>query len=190
MKKFNLLFVFFFFTNLVFAESEEVKIIFTTSLGEYTLELYPEEAPKTVENFLSYVDEGYYDGTIFHRVIPGFMAQGGGFEPGLKQKATKQPVANESTNGISNERGTIAMARTQDPHSATSQFFINVQDNWSLDAQGTKFGYTVFGKVVSGMNVIDQIVNTPTTTVRPYRDVPAKDVVIISAKRIITTAVE
>jgi len=160
------------------------QVVIETTLGSFTLELYPDDAPATVENFLQYVDSGFYENTLFHRVIPGFMAQGGGFTKGMVQKATKNPVKNESMTGRSNERGTIAMARTNDPDSATSQFFVNVKDNWSLDAKGPQHGYTVFGAVTSGMDVVDKIVNVPTTSKNYFRDVPKEDVVILSTKRV------
>src|SRR6516225_12147773 len=147
-----------------------------TSLGAITLELYPDKAPATVQNFLAYVAEGFYDNTIFHRVIPGFMIQGGGFEPGMKQKKTKAAIQNESSNGLMNKRGTIAMARTSDPNSATAQFFINVKDNAFLDQPTSKdgYGYAVFGKVIEGMDVVDKIKVVPTGP----GDVPNEPVVV------------
>jgi cyclophilin family peptidyl-prolyl cis-trans isomerase len=159
------------------------KVTFETSLGSFTLALYPDEAPKTVANFLAYVDEGFYDGTLFHRVIPRFVVQGGGFEAGMERKRPGAPVVNESDNGLKNTRGTISMARTRDPDSATSQFFINLRHNPSLDFQGGRPGYTVFGEVTEGMEVIEKIVQMPTTTVGPYSDVPEEDVVVVSARR-------
>ncbi len=157
-----------------------------TSLGAITLELAEDQAPKTVENFLGYVREGFYDGTIFHRVIDGFMIQGGGFTADFQQKETRPPIRNEADNGLKNQRGTIAMARTGDPHSATAQFFINVQDNSALDyraptSQG--WGYAVFGKVVDGMDVVDQIRQVPTGAGGPggrFSDVPTSPVTIKS----------
>jgi cyclophilin family peptidyl-prolyl cis-trans isomerase len=156
-----------------------------TSLGAMTIELDDAKAPLTVANFLGYVDEGYYDGTIFHRVIPNFMIQGGGFEPGMKQKPTKGQIKNESTNGLSNTRGTLAMARTNVPDSATSQFFVNVQDNLFLDrAQAQdRVGYCVFGKVISGLDVLDKIKKVPTGSKAGHKDVPVQDVTIVSVKR-------
>ncbi|MFO7640867.1 MAG: peptidylprolyl isomerase [Candidatus Competibacteraceae bacterium] len=157
-----------------------------TSLGSITLELAEDQAPKTVENFLGYVREGFYDGTIFHRVIDGFMIQGGGFTADFQQKATRPPIQNEADNGRKNQRGTIAMARTGDPHSATAQFFINVQDNPALDHRAPTpqgWGYTVFGKVIDGMDVVDQIRRVPTGRGGPggrFADVPATPVVIES----------
>ena len=152
-----------------------------TSLGTITLELYADKAPETVKNFLAYVAAGHYDNTIFHRVIDGFMIQGGGFEPDMKQKPAGAPVKNEADNGLRNERGTIAMARTSDPHSATAQFFINVKDNGFLDhtapnSQG--WGYCVFGKVVDGMDVVDKIRAVKTSSRGFHQDVPVEDVII------------
>lgn len=158
--------------------SANPRAVIHTSLGDITLELFAEAAPVTVENFTSYVRDGFYDGTIFHRVISHFMIQGGGMTPDLKAKATAEPIVNESASGISNARGTIAMARTADPNSATSQFFINVQDNPSLDHKPTAPGYTVFGKVVEGMDVVDEIRFVETTSMPPYHDVPVEPVVI------------
>lgn len=149
-----------------------------TSKGAMVLELYPDKAPKTVANFLDYVKSGFFDGTIFHRVIPGFMIQGGGFTPDMQQKPTRDPVQNESNNGLSNERGTIAMARTSDPNSATAQFYINVVDNSSLNFSGGRLGYTVFGKVVEGMDVADAISKVPTTRRGRMSDVPQEPVEI------------
>jgi peptidyl-prolyl cis-trans isomerase B (cyclophilin B) len=160
-----------------------------TSAGTIRLELYPGKAPKTVENFLRYVKEGHYDGTVFHRVIAGFMIQGGGFDASFRQKPTRAPVVNEAQAGIKaglkNEVGTIAMARTSDPNSATAQFFINVNDNTFLnwgDARGDGHGYAVFGKVVAGMDVVTKIAKSPTGAGGPFRsDVPREAVVIQSA---------
>lgn len=158
--------------------SANPKAVIHTSLGEITLELYASEAPATVENFLSYARDGFYNDTVFHRVISHFMIQGGGLTADLKTKPTADPVVNESSNGISNARGTIAMARTSDPDSATSQFFINVQDNPNLDNRPMAPGYTVFGKVVEGMEVVDEIRFVETTSMPPYHDVPVEPVVI------------
>ncbi|NNC99804.1 MAG: peptidyl-prolyl cis-trans isomerase, partial [Gammaproteobacteria bacterium] len=154
-----------------------------TSLGTIELALDSENAPATVENFLAYVKDKHYDGTVFHRVIPGFMIQGGGFAPGMSQKPTKAPVSNEANNGLLNEEFTIAMARTNDPHSATSQFFINVNDNRSLNFSSETsrgWGYAVFGKVVSGQDVVKKIEAVATGRVGPHGDVPLEDVVIES----------
>lgn len=154
-----------------------------TSVGTIRVELYPSKAPKTVENFLKYVRDGHYDGTIFHRVIPGFMIQGGGMTPDMTQKKTRPPIPIESKNGLKNEVGTIAMARTSDPNSATSQFFINVNNNGFLDYPGQDgHGYTVFGKVVSGMDVVNKIVNVPTGSRGMHQNVPRTPVVIESAR--------
>lgn len=175
------------------------KVLLKTSQGDITIELNDEKAPKSVENFLSYVKEGYFDKTVFHRVIDGFMIQGGGFElkedGSIEQKVTKAPVENEAKNGLKNERGSIAMARTSDPHSGTSQFFINHKDNDRLDYPSFDgWGYAVFGKVVDGMDVVDAIAKVATGTKplksrmgedvieRPMRDVPKENVVIESVK--------
>ena len=165
---------------------EAPRVVLETNHGNIILELYPDKAPQSVGNFLAYVDEGYYSGTIFHRVIDGFMIQGGGFTDDMTQKSTKNGVPNEADNGLKNSLGTVAMARTTDPHSATSQFFINLVDNAPLDHTDKTprgWGYTVFGKVVDGMDVVDAIAKAPTGTVGPFRDVPSETVVIISAQR-------
>jgi len=156
-----------------------------TNYGVITLKLDAEKAPETVANFEQYVKDGHYDGTIFHRVIDNFMIQGGGFEAGMKQKQTNAPIKNEANNGLSNKRGTIAMARTMDPHSASAQFFINVKDNNFLDhtaptSQG--WGYAVFGEVVEGMDVIDKIRTVKTTSKAGHQDVPVEDVVVEKAE--------
>ena len=156
-----------------------------TSLGVITIELFEKEAPVTVANFLRYVDEQFYDGLIFHRVIRGFMIQGGGFDKDMNQKATRAPIRNEAANGLKNDRYTIAMARTPDPHSATAQFFINVADNAFLDYSSPTpqgWGYAVFGKVVKGQEVVDAIAGVKTTTHYPHRDVPAEPIVINKAE--------
>ena len=155
-----------------------------TSMGTITLELYPDQAPKTVENFLQYVRDGQYKGTLFHRVIPGFMIQGGGFSVDFVQKKTRPPVQNEANNGLKNGVGAIAMARTRDPHSATAQFFINVKDNDFLNYPGQDgWGYAVFGKVVKGMDVVNKIAALETGAGGPFgSDVPRKPVVIEDAK--------
>jgi peptidyl-prolyl cis-trans isomerase A (cyclophilin A) len=160
---------------------------FQTSHGDFTVELFPKEAPKTVENFLRYVDESFFDGTIFHRVIPGFVIQGGGLEPGFQQKKTHPPIQNEADNGLKNTRGTLSMARTNDPNSATSQFFVNLQDNDFLDHKPGSFGYAVFGRVTEGMDVIDRIASVSTGRRRGYDDAPLEDVVVFSVKRIEST---
>ncbi|GAC1390647.1 MAG: peptidylprolyl isomerase [Variovorax sp.] len=162
------------------ADAPRVK--FATTQGDFVVELAPDKAPRTVENFLQYVRDKHYDGTVFHRVIETFMVQGGGFTPDLEQKPTRAPVVLEASNGLKNEEGTIAMARTGNPNSATSQFFINVRDNPALDAPSPDgHGYAVFGKVVSGMDVISKIKVVPTGAKGPYRDVPVEPVVIRSA---------
>ncbi len=163
------------------------KVMMETSKGNITLELYPDKAPVTVANFLSYVNSGFYDGTIFHRVIPGFMIQGGGFQKGMVEKLTLTPIKNEAGNGLSNTKGTLAMARTNVVDSGTAQFFINVVDNPFLDHRDNTqqgFGYCVFGKVTDGMDVVDAIKAVPTHTVGIFEDVPEEDVVILSAKKI------
>ncbi|SEG34177.1 peptidylprolyl isomerase [Marinobacterium lutimaris] len=162
------------------------RVSLETSMGNIEIELYADQAPKTVANFLEYVDSGYYDGLIFHRVIPGFMIQGGGMNASMQAKPNRPPVENESDNGLSNERGTLAMARTRDPDSANSQFFINTVNNSRLDGMPGKPGYTVFAKVVSGMDVVDKIGAVETTTRAPFRDVPVTPVVIEKAAVIST----
>ncbi|SDV99761.1 peptidylprolyl isomerase [Nitrosomonas communis] len=169
-------------STTLFAAPPKIRI--NTNLGPIIVELYPEKAPKTVENFLNYVNEGFYNGTIFHRVIANFMIQGGGFDQTLTQKPTKQPIENEAANGLKNEIGTIAMARTNQPHSATAQFFINVANNSFLNhtaptIQG--YGYTVFGKVTEGMEVVNKIAATPTGPKGMFAsDVPKNTIVIES----------
>ena len=165
------------------ADKTASKVLIKTNLGEMTVELYPDKAPKTVENFLAYVNAKFYDGTVFHRVIDNFMIQGGGFTPDLRQKPTRPAIANEAKNGLSNARGTLAMARTGDPNSATAQFFINVVDNprldYTSDANGSTWGYCVFGKVISGLDVVDKIKAVPTGAQGPFKsDVPTTPVVI------------
>lgn len=158
-------------------------VVLHTNHGKITLELNAEKAPKTVENFLAYVRDGHYNGTIFHRVIDGFMVQGGGFEPGMKQKPTKAPVENEAANGLKNEPYTIAMARTSDPHSASAQFFINVKNNGFLDYPGQDgWGYCVFARVTEGTEVVDKIKAVKTSRSGMFSDVPVEDVVIEKAE--------
>jgi len=155
----------------------------TTTFGSITLELDSEKAPKTVENFLSYVNDGFYNGTIFHRVIDNFMIQGGGFDANMQQKPTAEPIENEADNGLTNDRGTIAMARTMDPHSATAQFFINVKNNDFLNHSGKNmqgWGYAVFGRVISGDDVLDKIRAVSTGTIAGHQDVPTESVIIES----------
>ena len=160
-------------------------IVIHTNLGDISLELNADKAPQTVENFMQYVNDGFYNGTIFHRVIDGFMIQGGGMEPGMNPKPTRDPVQNEADNGLTNDRGTIAMARTNDPHSATAQFFINVNDNAFLNHRSPTmdgWGYCVFGKVTDGMDVVDKIKNVSTTSHGYHQDVPVEDVIIESVE--------
>ncbi len=155
--------------------ADQVQVVMETSKGMIELVLDARKAPKSVANFVTYAKAGHYNGTIFHRVIPGFMIQGGGFTTAMEQRPTGEPIKNEGDNGLKNTRGSIAMARTGDPDSATSQFFINVRENPRLDFTapvGGDWGYAVFGEVTSGMEVVDAIVNVPTTTVGPYGDVP------------------
>ncbi|HEY3858747.1 MAG TPA: peptidylprolyl isomerase [Gammaproteobacteria bacterium] len=158
-------------------------IVLSTSLGDITLDLDAAKAPVTVKNFLAYVDAGFYDGTIFHRVIPDFMVQCGGFTPDMAQKKTEAPIKNEADNGLSNEPYTIAMARTSDINSATSQFFINLADNVFLDHGKRDFGYAVFGKVVKGMDIVDKIGGVKTGSADGHRDVPVTPVVINKASK-------
>tara|TARA_R110000823_G_scaffold132777_10_gene261377 strand:- start:29730 stop:30227 length:498 start_codon:yes stop_codon:yes gene_type:complete len=160
-------------------------VIIRTTFGEITLELDAERAPKTVENFLNYARSGYYDGTIFHRVIDNFMIQGGGFDTEMRQKEAGEPIENEADNGLKNDFGTIAMARTNDPHSATAQFFINVKDNDFLNHTAKNmqgWGYTVFGKVIDGADVLDKIRAVPTGSQGPHQDVPKEPVIIESVQ--------
>ena len=165
----------------------KIMIKLSTSMGEITLELDAEDAPITVENFLSYVDSGHYDNTIFHRVIPGFVIQGGGMASGMQEKGTGTPIQNEADNGLKNLTGAICMARTNDPHSATAQFFINLKDNRFLDhTEKTEsgWGYAVFGRVVSGMDVVEKIAAVETGNVGHHSDVPLEDVVLEKAERV------
>jgi peptidyl-prolyl cis-trans isomerase B (cyclophilin B) len=162
-------------------------VVVETDQGNIEIELEDEKAPKSVANFLKYVDDKHYEGTLFHRVIPGFMAQGGGYDASFEKKPTRDPVENEGDNGLKNTRGTVAMARTSDPHSATAQFFVNVKDNGFLDHTGknsTGWGYAVFGKVTSGMDVVDKIVGVPTGARGPFaKDAPLENVAIKSVTR-------
>lgn len=177
----------FFILSPVQASADNPKVLMKTTKGDIIIELYPEKAPITVENFLSYVDEGFYNGTIFHRVIKGFMIQGGGYTTEIHKKSTKPPIKNEASNGLSNKRGTIAMARTMEVDSATSQFFINHADNLFLDHKDKTpegYGYCVFGKVVEGMDVVDAIAEVQTMTRRGMKDVPRETIEIISVNRL------
>jgi cyclophilin family peptidyl-prolyl cis-trans isomerase len=159
-------------------------LIFETTLGNFEVELFETEAPISAKNFLQYVNDGFFDGVLFHRVIPGFMIQGGGFEPGMKQKKVNAPIKNEATNGLKNERGTLAMARTNVVDSATAQFFVNLVDNEFLDHTGpANYGYAVFGKVSAGMDVIDKIAKVATTNRAGHQNVPAADIAITKAYR-------
>lgn len=161
-------------------------VLLETTSGDILIELDPEKAPETVKNFLEYADSGFYDGTIFHRVIPGFMIQGGGMDMRMKEKETRAPIRNEADNGLKNERGAIAMARTSDPHSATAQFFINHADNDFLNYRAPTeegFGYAVFGKVIDGMDTVDKIAKAKTGTAGIHQDVPKDSIVITKASR-------
>jgi cyclophilin family peptidyl-prolyl cis-trans isomerase len=180
--------LFLSFGSLAFADETRPIVKLTTSMGDIELELDRTAAPKTVANFLAYIKDGHYDGTIFHRVIAGFMIQGGGFTADMQRKPTRAPIRNEADNGLTNRTGTIAMARTNDPHSASAQFFINVKDNDFLDhrAKSSKgWGYCVFGRVVEGMNVVRAIENVKTTSRSGMRDVPRTPVVIKQATLVI-----
>ena len=164
-----------------------MSVVLHTNHGDITLELDAENAPASTANFLQYVRDGHYDNTLFHRVIPGFMIQGGGMEPGMKQKPTRKPVANEATNGVKNKNYTVAMARTSEPHSATAQFFINVADNDFLDytaPSANGWGYCVFGEVSAGRDVVDKIKAVPTATSGFHQNVPQQDVVILKAEEV------
>jgi peptidyl-prolyl cis-trans isomerase B (cyclophilin B) len=159
------------------------RVVFETSMGGITIELFEKECPISAKNFLGYVKSGFYDGTIFHRVIPGFVVQGGGMVPGMSQKETLDPIVNEAAKAPPNARGTLAMARTSDPDSATSQFYINLSDNRSLDyaGPGPRAGYCAFGKVVEGMDVVDRMAAAPTGRRPPHADVPKEDIVLARA---------
>ncbi len=171
----------------VFANDTNQKVIMKTTKGDMTIELYADKAPITVANFLSYVDDKFYDATIFHRVIAGFMIQGGGYTVDFHKKATKPPIKNEAANGLSNKKYTIAMARLPEPHSASAQFFINHKDNPGLDHKSNnpdEFGYCVFGKVIEGTEIVEAIANVKTMTRQGQRDVPRETIEIISVRRI------
>jgi len=158
-------------------------IRFETTLGDFTVELFEKDAPLSVANFLRYIDEGFFDGTIFHRIVPGFVIQGGGFNEDMTQKRTQPPVKNEADNGLKNKRGTLSMARTNDINSATSQFFVNLKDNDSLDHSRGNFGYAVFARVAQGMDVIDKIAAVSTGRRRGFDDVPGEAVIMKSVRR-------
>jgi peptidyl-prolyl cis-trans isomerase A (cyclophilin A) len=159
-------------------------IRFETSLGDFTVELFEKEAPQSVENFLRYIDDGFFDGTIFHRIVPGFVIQGGGFTEDMSQKKTHAPVKNEADNGLKNKRGSLSMARTNDINSATSQFFVNLKDNDFLDHSRGNFGYAVFAKVTEGMDVVDKIAAVGTGRKKGFDDVPVEAVIMKSVRRI------
>ena len=176
------LFVFALLISIT-AHAANPQVEMKTSQGTLIIELYQDKAPKSVENFLQYAKDGFFNGTVFHRVIPDFMVQGGGFTPDMKQKETRAPIQNEAKNGLKNEAGTLAMARTGDPHSASAQFFINLKDNAFLDYPGRDgWGYAVFGKVVQGLDVVQKIVKVPTANAGPHQNVPTTPVLIESVK--------
>ena len=184
---FGLMMILFSLLSVNVHAAQNPKVVLETSMGDITLELYPDKAPATVKNFLTYTDEKFYDGTVFHRVISGFMIQGGGMTADMNEKPTHSPILNEADNGLKNDRGTIAMARTNDPNSATAQFFINAKDNTFLNFRSKTiegYGYCVFGKVTKGLDVVDAIEKTPTTTKGFFQDVPAKPVIIKKAYRL------
>ncbi|MES1951181.1 cyclophilin type peptidyl-prolyl cis-trans isomerase [Salinisphaera sp. S4-8] len=165
------------------ASKDDSMVVMHTNLGDITIEVFEDQAPKSAANFLQYVRDGFYDGTIFHRVIPGFVIQGGGFTEDYRQKKTRDPIVNEADNGLKNDRGTLSMARTSDPNSATSQFFVNLTDNAPLNPSRGNAGYAVFGKVTDGMDVVDKIAATPTGSAGPFRqDAPQDQVVIETAE--------
>ena len=182
--------ILFLSTTLSFATEKNMsnthtKVKLTTSLGEFVIQLEDEKAPVSAANFIAYVKQGFYNGTIFHRVIPGFMAQGGGFDAAFKQKDTNAPIKNEADNGLKNKRGTLAMARTNDPNSATAQFFVNYKDNSFLDHTGptpSGWGYAVFGEVTEGMDVVDSMAKQATGNRGMHQDVPKTDIVIEKAE--------
>ena len=176
-------------STTVLAANPQVEL--KTTMGTIVIELYPENAPKTVDNFLLYVKDGFYDGTIFHRVMPGFMAQGGGFTKAFEEKKTRPAIRNEAGNGLRNAIGTVAMARTRDPHSATAQCFINMAENDFLDfksADENGYGYCVFGRIVKGMEIVQNMVKVPTTSVGPHQNVPRQPIVIEKARQLTAQA--
>ena len=178
--------IFIGMTTMSFAQSkaDTTKVVISTNLGDITVLLFERESPISVKNFLAYADTGFYGGLIFHRVIPGFMVQGGGFAKNMmKRQPVFPPIKNESDNRMKNDRGTLAMARTPDPHSASSQFFINVVDNSRIDMSGQGWGYAVFGKVIEGMELVDKIAATKTHTVGVFENVPVEPIIIISVRR-------
>lgn len=174
-------------TNAAESSAAGPQVVLETTKGEIVIELFSSKAPLAVNNFLAYVDDEFYNGTVFHRVIPNFMIQGGGFTSDMKQKRTQAPIKNEADNGLRNDRGTIAMARTQDPHSATSQFFINTVNNDFLNYKSQTrqgWGYAVFGRVIKGLEVVDMISGVKTGTQGRFRDVPVQPIVILKARRL------
>lgn len=185
MKRLTIVLMLLLAGTALFAAENPV-VLMKTSMGEIEIELFQDKAPLTVKNFIMYANKGFYNGTIFHRVISNFMIQGGGFTPGMKEKKTSAPVKNEADNGLLNKAGTVAMARTADVHSATAQFFINVLNNPSLDYKSSTsegYGYCVFGKVIKGMDVVNKIRSVQTRTVGYFDDVPLNDVIIYSIKK-------
>ncbi|MBL0010743.1 MAG: peptidylprolyl isomerase [Nitrosomonas sp.] len=182
MRLYQIFILLFLISISLGVNATDVRVEMKTNIGNIILELYPDKAPKTVENFLEYVEEGFYKNTVFHRVISGFMIQGGGFDTAFKQKPTRPPIQNEAANGLKNEIGTIAMARTSDPHSASAQFFINVANNGFLNFKASSqsgYGYAVFGKVITGMEIVNKIASTPTGPGGPFPgDVPKNSVII------------
>jgi len=164
-------------------ETEKPQVVMQTTMGKMVITLFPEKAPITVENFLAYVDDGFYDNTVFHRVIPGFVIQGGGFESSMRPKKTNAAIKNESNNGLANRRGTLSMARLPAPDSATTQFFINLENNTNLNASFNKPGYAVFAEVTEGLPIIDMISRVRTGTVKQYQNVPLDPILILSAQR-------
>ena len=180
-----LIFWSFFMNDVAMANGDCPKVKFSTNKGDMLIELYCDKAPISSENFIQYVKDGFYDGTIFHRVIPGFMIQGGGFESGMNQKTTRANIQNEANNGVKNARATLSMARTPDPHSASSQFFVNLVDNAFLDFKSESsqgWGYAVFAQVVEGMDVVDAIAAVSTGNNSGHQDVPTEDVIVTSAE--------
>ncbi len=166
-------------------KKDNTMVRFTTNYGVIDIEVFDEQAPVTAKNFVAYVNDGFYDGLIMHRVIPGFVIQGGGFEPGMKERPTRDPIKNEADNGLKNDRGTLSMARTNDPNSASSQFFINLKDNAFLNHTGKDprgWGYAVFAKVVEGMDVVEKIAAVETASAGFHDDVPKKDIIITKAE--------
>lgn len=192
MNKIALLFISLLFSAVMLPANATETVVIETSVGDIELELDDQKAPKSVDNFLQYAISGFYNGTIFHRVIKGFMVQGGGFTADYERKTTHDPITNEADNGLSNKRGTVAMARTGQPHSATSQFFINTVDNGFLDHQGKNprgWGYAVFGKVTKGMDVVDKIENMKTGSGGPFRkDVPQEQIMIKTVRIVMKSA--